>query len=233
MFIFDLGYILWVLLPGLLLGMWAQARVRSAYAEASQFTSRSGLSGAQVAAAIVQGAGIADVTVEPTEGFLSDHYHPLAKALRLSQDNFGGRSLAAIGVAAHEAGHAVQHAQGYWPLQLRSALVPACQVGQWIGQLAMMLGLVLWFAGIGQTLLMVAILGYAAVFAFTLVTLPVEFDASRRALAVLGEQGYLTPDELPVVRRVLSAAALTYVASAVQVLLVLLYLISLLNRRQG
>jgi len=232
-FFFDLSYILWVMVPGLLIGLWAQARVKAAYAEAEQFVSRAGYSGAELADRILRGAGIADVEIEPTQGFLTDHYHPMLKALRLSEAHFHGRSLAAVGIAAHEAGHAIQHAQGYLPLQLRSALVPVCQVGQWIGQAAMMLGLVLWFTGVGQTVLLIAILGYAAVFAFTLVTLPVEFDASRRALAVLGERGYLAADELPVVRRVLSAAALTYVANAVQVLLVLLYLVSQYQRRNG
>lgn len=228
-----MSYILLVLVPGLLIAMWAQSRVRSAYAEAEQFVSRAGYSGAELADRILRGAGIADVEIEPTHGILTDHYHPLAKALRLSEAHFHGRSLAAVGIAAHEAGHAIQHAQGYVPLQLRSALVPVCQVGQWIGQVAMMIGFLLWGIGAGQTLLLLAILGYAAVFAFTLVTLPVEYDASARALRVLTDRGYLTADELPVVRRVLSAAALTYVANAVQVLLVLLYLLSMYQRRNA
>src|SRR3990167_8764025 len=110
------------MVPGLLIGLWAQARVKAAYAEAEQLVSRAGYSGAELADRILRGAGIADVEIEPTQGFLTDHYHPMLKALRLSEAHFHGRSLAAVGIAAHEAGHAIQHAQGYLPLQLRSAL---------------------------------------------------------------------------------------------------------------
>lgn len=229
---FDLNYLLLVVVPGVLLGLWAQATVKSAVARASQIRSRRGLTGAHVARAILAAEGIDDVQVEPTEGILTDHYHPMAKALRLSGAHYGGDSLAAVGIAAHEVGHALQHAQGYLPLQLRSALVPACVAGQWVGQLAMMFGALLMYASpaLGQPILMLSIAGYGLVLLFTLVTLPVEFNASSRALAVLGARGIVDEDELPEVRRMLNAAALTYVASAVQVLLVVLYLLSLLAR---
>jgi hypothetical protein len=231
--IFDLNYLWMVVIPGLILGLWAQAKVRSAYARASRIPMRRGWSGAQVAEAILEGAGVHDVSVEPTHGFLSDHYHPTQKKLRLSESNYAGQSLAAAGVSAHEVGHALQHARGYLPLQLRSFLVPVCMAGQWIGQIAMMAGLLFSF-GVhtrwGPTLLGIAILGYAAVFLFTLVTLPVEFNASKRAMLVLADQGILTREELPEAKAVLDAAALTYVASAVQVLLTLLYLVSLFTR---
>lgn len=231
--VFDLNYVLIVLIPGLILGLWAQAKVHSAYARASRLRTRRGVTGAEVARAILDTSGIHDVSVEPTRGLLSDHYHPLQKRLRLSEDNYAGDSVAAAGVAAHEVGHALQHAQGYVPLMVRSALVPVCVAGQWIGQIAMLAGVLFSFVlptGFGQTMLIWAILGYGAVFAFTLVTLPVEFNASSRALRILAAEGILGEDELPEAKRVLDAAALTYVASAVQVLLVLIYLITLLNR---
>jgi len=229
----DWHYILLVVLPGLLLGLWAQARVRSAYARASQIHSRRGLSGQSTAQAILDSEGITDVAIEPTSGFLTDHYHPVEKVLRLSEENYEGTSLAAVGVAAHEVGHAIQHAHGYAPLMPRSVLVPVCTVGSWIGQIALLFGGLLGFASpvLGRTVLFWGILGYSAVFLFTLVTLPVEFNASSRALRVLAEQGILDEDEIPEVKSVLGAAGWTYVAASVQVLLVLLYLLELFNRR--
>jgi Zn-dependent membrane protease YugP len=233
MMTFDWRYILLVLLPGLVLGLWAQARVRSAYGRASQIRSRRGLTGRSTAQAILDAEGIPGVAIEPTSGFLTDHYHPGEKVLRLSEENFEGSSLAAVGVAAHEVGHAIQHARGYAPLTLRSALVPVCTVGSWIGQLALLFGGLLAFTSpvLGRTVLFWGILGYSAVFLFTLVTLPVEFNASSRALRVLAERGILDEDELPEVKSVLGAAGWTYVAASVQVLLVLLYLLDLFHRR--
>jgi Zn-dependent membrane protease YugP len=172
------------------------------------------------------------VVVEPTHGFLSDHYHPLKKKLRLSEANHSSTSIAAAGISAHEVGHALQHAQGYLPLMFRSILVPVTTVGSWIGQIAMLAGFLFTFGfqtTFGQTLLIIAILGYATVFLFTLVTLPVEFNASSRALRVLMTEGILDEDELVEARSVLRAAAMTYVASAVQILLILLYLFMLLG----
>jgi Zn-dependent membrane protease YugP len=231
MFYFDPVYLIFAL-PGILLGLWAQAKVHSAYAEASRIRSRRGLTGAQVARAILEAEGIRDVKVEPTHGFLSDHYHPIEKALRLSEANYESDSLAAVGVSAHEVGHAIQHARGYFPLMMRSALVPVCSVGSWVAQIALLLGgLFLATApGLGQTLLFWALLGYGAIFLFTLVTVPVEFNASKRALAVLSEGGIVSADELPEVKRVLDAAALTYVAGLISALGMLLYVLSLYSR---
>ena len=231
MFYFDLVYLIFAL-PCILLGLWAQAKVHSAYAEASRIRSRRGLTGARVAREILEAEGIRDVKVEPTHGFLSDHYHPIEKALRLSEANYESDSLAAVGVSAHEVGHAIQHARGYFPLMMRSALVPVCSVGSWVAQIALLLGgLFLATApGLGQTLLFWALLGYGAIFLFTLVTVPVEFNASKRALAVLSEGGIVTADELPEVKRVLDAAALTYVAALVSALGMLLYVLSLYSR---
>lgn len=217
----------WMLLvlPAALFGLYAQFRVKSAYARASRIRSRRGLTGAETAGAILAAEGVEGVGIEATGGFLSDHYHPLEKKLRLSTANYEGDSLAAVGIAAHEVGHALQDARGYFPLMIRSALVPLCQVGSFLGQFAILFGLLLLAAPIGKMLLFWGILGYAAVFLFTLVTVPVEFDASRRALRVLADRGLVEPDELPEVRRVLGAAALTYVASAVSVLGTLLHLL--------
>jgi Zn-dependent membrane protease YugP len=219
-------------LPGMLLGLWASSRVRSAYARASQIPSRRGRTGADVAREILDLERIGDVVVEPTGGFLSDHYHPVERTLRLSEDNYHGDSLAAVGISAHEVGHAIQHARGYLPLMLRSALVPLCQVGGMVAQLAMLGGLLLMMMSpvLGRTLLLWAVLGYGAVFLFTLVTVPVELNASSRALRVITEAGLVDDDELPEVRRVLGAAALTYVAAAVSVLGTLLYAIHLYGR---
>ena len=229
----DWQYLLIVLLPSLAIGIWAQARVRSAYGRASRIPSRRGMTGAEAARSILGSAGVGGVAIEPSEGFLTDHYHPILRKLRLSHANYAGDSLAAVGIAAHEAGHAIQHARGYLPLMLRSTLVPAVQVGNWLGMIAMGLGFFLIYAApaLGKTVLFFGILGYTAVFLFTLVTVPVEYNASSRALAVLTGQGIISEDEVPEVRNVLNAAALTYVAAAVTALLNLLYLIMLFNRR--
>lgn len=225
---------LWLILalPGILLGIWASAKVQSAYARAKQIPSRRGLTGAATAQAILDSEDVRGVSVEPTGGFLSDHYHPVQRTLRLSEENYHGDSLAAVGVAAHEVGHAIQHSRRYLPLMLRSALVPACQIGNLIAQIAIFGGILLMAASpvLGRTLLFWAIVGYAAVFLFTLVTVPVELDASARALRVLADRRIVGDDELPEVRRVLNAAALTYVAAAVSVLGSLLYAISLYGR---
>jgi uncharacterized protein len=231
MWMFDPTLLLFIV-PGLLLGMWAQAKVKSAYARASRIRSRRGLTGAQTAQAIMDYEGVTGVDVESTPGFLSDHYHPLLKKLRLSDPVYSGESLAAVGIAAHEVGHAIQHSRKYVPMYLRSALVPLCTVGSVLGQVAMGIGVLLAFMGfvLGQWILLAGIAGFALVFLFTIVTLPVEFNASKRALAILSDRGLVTADELPEVKGVLDAAALTYVASAVSVLGTLLQLVFLYNR---
>jgi len=220
------------IVPGLLLGLWAQAKVRSAYARASKIRSRRGLTGAATAQALMDYEGVHGVAIESTPGMLSDHYHPLIHKLRLSEAVYGGDSLAAVGIAGHEVGHAIQHARHYAPMYLRSALLPLCNVGGVLGQLAMGIGVLLAYMGfaLGQWMLLGGIIGFSIVFLFTLVTLPVEFNASKRALAILSNRGLVTADELPEVKGVLDAAALTYVASAVSVLGTLLQLVFIYNR---
>ncbi len=225
MLFFDPLYLLF-LAPGMLLAMWAQYKVQSTFSRYSQVTTRRGWSGAQIAQAILDVNGIGDVAIEPVQGFLSDHYDPRHKVLRLSPDVYSGRSVAAAGVAAHEVGHAIQHARGYAFLQMRTALVPALQVTSNLAMPAMILGLVLMsagMAGLGQVAFLLGVAAFALMILFQLVTLPVEFDASRRALIAIEKGHLVTADELAGARQVLTAAALTYVAAAVTAVLQLLY----------
>lgn len=226
---FDPMYLVF-LAPGLLLALWAEAKVKSAYAMASRRPAASGLSGAEAAERILQMARIHDVRIEPIKSMLGDHYDPRGKVLRLSPDVYSGSSLAALGIAAHEAGHAIQHATSYGPLALRSGLLPVAAFGSQISFLLILAGLILapfyWLAWVGLALFGVAVL-------FQLVTLPVEFDASRRARAILLTNGLISPSEDPVVGKVLNAAALTYVAAAVTALLQLLYFASLVAGRRN
>jgi Zn-dependent membrane protease YugP len=214
---FDPVYLLFAL-PGLLLSLWASFRVRSAFAKYSQVGTENGYSGAEAAQALLQRAGIHDVEVVPTEGYLSDHYDPTAKRLALSPDVYAGRSVAAIGIAAHETGHAIQHANDYAPLWIRSALVPLAGVGSSIGYIVMAVGLFL-----SPYVVLTGILIFSAVLLFQLVTLPVEFDATARAKAIAVESGIIRPYEREGMDRVLNAAALTYVAAVVSTLFVILY----------
>jgi Zn-dependent membrane protease YugP len=223
---FDPIYFLF-LAPGMLLALWAQWRVKSAYAKASQIRPRSGLSGAEAAAAVLESAGIPvsnytggqGVGIEATHGFLSDHYDPRAKVLRLSPDVYGGQSLAALGIAAHEAGHAIQDATRYPLLGLRNLLVPIAGFGSNVSWLLILLGFVL----ASFHLVLAGIIAFSTTVVFQLVNLPVEFDASSRAKAMLIDRGLISPDEAPVVKKVLSAAALTYVAATLTAVLTLLY----------
>ena len=218
---FDPLYFLFAL-PAMLLGLWAQFRVKGTFNKFSQVRSARGMTGAQAARSILDSAGLCNVAVERSGGFLSDHYDPRSKTLRLSDATFASPSVAALGVAAHEAGHALQDQQNYAPLRLRSSLVPAVQFGSWLGPIIFMAGLFL-SSTIGTSLAWVglAIFGVSAVFA--LVTLPVEFDASKRAKQILVAQGILGEQEMVGVNRVLDAAALTYVAAAIQAVTTLLY----------
>lgn len=209
--------------PFMLLSMWASWRVKSTFSHWSQAGVRSGLTGADVARRILADHGVRDVAVEATDGFLSDHYDPQAKALRLSPDVYHGRSVAALGVAAHEVGHAIQHAHKYAPLAFRSAIVPLANIGSQLGMWIFMIGLAMSASGAGKTLAIVGIGLFGCSTLFTLVTLPVEFDASRRALLTLEQGGHLRADELDGARRVLGAAALTYVAAAATSIATLLY----------
>lgn len=218
--IFDPLYLA-VMVPGLLLSLWASFTVKSTFRRYSEVRPRSGLSGAEAARELLRRKGVHDVKVEPVQGFLSDHYDPGAKRLRLSPDVYEGRSLAALGVAAHEAGHAIQHATSYWPLGFRSLIVKPAMLGQNLGMYAVIGGAFLNMSG----LIWVGIIMFSAFLLFTLITLPVEFNASSRAVAVLQETGMVTAEEAPHTRKVLNAAALTYVAAAIAAVLQLLYLL--------
>jgi uncharacterized protein len=205
--------------PGLLLSMLASWMVKSAFSRYSQVRTMNGLTGAEAAERMLASAGVRDVTVERTDGFLSDHYNPLTKKLALSEEVYGSASIAAVGVACHEAGHAVQHANHYAPMWLRSALVPTANIGSNIGYAVMMIGLFMQSTGM---VLAGAVL-FSMVLLFQIVTLPVEFDASSRAKRLAVEYGIISESERPGMDRVLNAAALTYVAAVVLTLLTLLY----------
>lgn len=226
---FDPTYLL--VLIGAVLCIWAQMRVSSTYKKYARVRSRSGLTGAQAAQRILQMSGIYDVRIEHVRGELTDHYDPSNKVLRLSDSVYGSDSIAAIGVAAHECGHAVQHDKGYAPLSIRSALVPVANIGSRAGIPIIILGAIL---GMNQVLIQIGIWAFALAVLFQLVTLPVEFNASGRALAMLGDYGMLEQDETRGCRKVLSAAALTYVAAAASAILQLFRLILLFgdNRRR-
>lgn len=215
---FDPMYFLF-LVPAMLLAAWAQWRVHSAYSEASRIPPQSGYSGAETAAHLLRSAGVPGVDIEPVEGFLSDHYVPGQHILRLSPDVYAGRSLAALGIAAHECGHALQDAGRYPLLVLRNGLVPLASLGGNLSWIIMLVG----FALASFQLILVGIAAFSLTVLFQLVNLPVEFDASRRARVALLETGLVTPEEDRVVAKVLNAAALTYVAATLSSILTLLY----------
>jgi Zn-dependent membrane protease YugP len=211
----------WFFLPGLILGLYAQFKLTSTYNKYIQVPNESGLSGAQAAREILDSSGLPDVPVAEVAGRLTDHYDPAKRALFLSSDNFHGRSVAAVGVAAHEAGHALQHKAAYVPLHLRMVLVPitgfASQAVYWI----LLLGMFMHFA----RLVWPAIIAFSIITLFQLITLPVEFDASRRAKEMLLRLGLVRKEESRAVSQVLSAAALTYVAAMVASLFDLLHFV--------
>jgi Zn-dependent membrane protease YugP len=215
---FDPMYFL-ILAPGILLALWAQLRVQIAFSRAKQIRAQSGYSGAQAAAALLQSAGISGVRIEPVEGFLSDHYVPGQRVLRLSPDVYAGRSLAALGVAAHECGHAMQEARRYPLLILRNGLVPLAGIGSNLAWIIIMAGFFLQLAG----LIYIGIAAFSVTVVFQLVNLPVEFDASRRARVALVDAGLVTTEEDRTVASVLNAAALTYVAATLTAVLTLIY----------
>lgn len=222
--IFDATYMLFVL-PALALSLWASWRTRSAFKKYSKVRVVSGMTGAQAAKRLLDAAGISDVEIVPTRGTLSDHYNPVTKKLALSEPVYGTASVAAVGVACHEAGHAIQHARAYKPLWLRSLLVPTANIGSSLGYLTMMLGLFLLYAGqeLGQGVILFGAVLFSAVLLFQVVTLPVEFDASARAKKLAFEHGIVMDQEREGMAKVLNAAALTYVAAVVSTLMTLLY----------
>jgi Zn-dependent membrane protease YugP len=213
---------LWIICAGipLLFGLWAQLKVKSTFKKYSEVRPRNGMSGAEAAAAVLRSSGLDGLSIKPIEGHLTDHYNPRDRTLNLSADVGQASSIAAMGVAAHEAGHAVQDANRYWPMRFRQTLVPAAQIGSSLWFFPVILGFI--FASTG--LITIGLVLFAAIVLFQLVTLPVEFDASRRALVALQSQGLLADDEVSGARKVLSAAALTYVAGFVASLGQLIYL---------
>lgn len=218
MLFFDPMYLLFIA-PAAILAAWAQWRVHSAYAAASEMEPASGLTGAQAAAVILDHSGVQGLQVEMADGFLTDHYDPSAKVLRLSPDVYNGRSLAALGIAAHESGHALQDAGRYPLLALRSGLVPLASLG---GNLSWILMLVGFFLH-SFNFVMLGIGAFSLTVIFQLINLPVEFDASSRAKQMLAQLNLITPQEAPAVARVLSAAAMTYVAATLMSVMQLLY----------
>jgi Zn-dependent membrane protease YugP len=221
---FDPMYFVF-LAPGMLLAMWAQWRVRSAYSTASRIAPASGLNGAQAADQVMRAAQVPGVEIEPVQGFMTDHYDPRGKVLRLSPEVYSGRSLAALGIAAHEAGHAIQDARHYAPLVIRNGLVPLASVGSSLSWIIIIAGFVLAQVNhaLGNTLVLAGIGAFSLVVVFQLVNLPVEFDASRRARIALIDGGLITHDEDAYVKKVLDAAALTYVAATLSSVMTLLY----------
>lgn len=225
----DPTYILVVI--GAVICMIASARVKGTFNKYSQLRSMSGMNGAQVAQRVLQAAGIYDVQVRHVSGSLTDHYDPRTKTVNLSDPVYNATSVAALGVAAHECGHAIQHAKSYAPLSIRSALVPIANFGSMLAWPVILIGLLFNTRSSGL-IIDIGILLFSAAVLFQLVTLPVEFDASRRALVMLRTQGILADDELGYTRRVLKSAALTYVASAAAAILQLLRIILITNGRR-
>lgn len=220
-----------LVLIGLLFCLVASARVRSTYAKYGRVRSHSGLTGREAAERILRSAGIYDVRIEHVSGNLTDHFDPKNRVLRLSDATYQSASVAAVGVAAHECGHAIQHSRGYAPLKLRSTIVPVANFGSAIAWPLILLGL-LFNSRSSYLLIQIGILAFSFAVLFQLVTLPVEFNASRRAVQILGDSGMLLPDELSMTKKVLRAAALTYVAGAASAILQLLRIILLTGGRR-
>jgi Zn-dependent membrane protease YugP len=223
---FDIYYLV-LILPAMLLGLWAQARVNSTFNRYSHVRCRQGYTGSQIARRILDANGLTDVRIEGIRGNLTDHYDPTARVVRLSDSVYDSPSIAAIGVAAHEVGHAIQHANSYAPLTLRNAIIPVTNIGSKLSIPLILLGVVMSF----QPLVTLGIVAFSLMAVFQLVTLPVEFNASSRALATLNGEHYLDEEEVYGARKVLSAAALTYVAALVMSLAQLMRMIALFGNR--
>ena len=213
--------VVWLLCMGvpLLMGLWAQSKVKRTFAKWSEVPVHNGMTGAQAAAEVVRASGLPDVEIRAVEGRLSDHYDPRNRTLNLSPDVGQASTVAALGVAAHEAGHAIQDGRGYWPMRVRQTVVPVASIGSSLAFPLIFLGFILGSLG----LVNVGLALFTAIVLFQLITLPVEFDASRRALVALSDGGLLTTEELGGARQVLSAAAWTYVAAFVASVAQLLY----------
>ena len=226
---YDPTYIL--VMIGVVICLLASAKMNSTFSKYSRVRSHSGMTGKEAAEALLHREGIDDVRVEYVAGNLTDHYDPRSKVLRLSDATYQQTSVAAIGVAAHECGHAIQHARGYAPLSIRSALVPVANFGSSIAWPLIIVGLIM-NSQTSQLFLNLGVIAFSMAVLFQIVTLPVEFNASRRALKILGNTGMLYPDEVRETRKVLTAAALTYVAGAASAILQLLRLIMISNSRR-
>lgn len=226
MYFYDWTYA--ILIPGIILTLIAQSMVQGTFNKYAKVASRRGITARQLAEHLLASEGVTNVEVERTRGHLSDHYDPSSLTLRLSDSTADSTSVAALGVAAHECGHVLQHRDGYGPLMLRTAAVPVVGWGSNLAWPLFLLGFVLSW----QPLVNAGIILFGAVVAFSLITLPVEFNASRRAIAALSDGGYLDSDEITGAKKVLSAAAMTYVASAAMAILQMLRLLALANRRR-
>ncbi|WMJ82097.1 zinc metallopeptidase [Clostridium sp. MB40-C1] len=222
--IFDSTFI--ILIPAMLISLWAQMKVKSAFYKYSRVRSINGYTGAQVARMLLDAEGLYDVPVQQIGGSLTDHYDPRGRVMRLSEDVYGSTSIAAIGVAAHETGHAIQHQKEYAPLQIRGAIVPLVNFSSNASWVIFFLGFILRI----PSLVNIGIYLFSAVVIFQLITLPVEFDASNRALKILSQRGILYGDEVKGAKSVLTAAAMTYVAAALMAISQLIRLLALSNR---
>ena len=220
MFWIDYWYVVLVL-PAIILALVVQIKMSATYSKYSKVYSRSGVTAEEAARRILNANGLYDVTIERVSGNLTDHYDPRTNTVRLSDSVYGSNSLAAVGVAAHEVGHAIQHARDYFPMKVRSAIIPATNFGAGISPLILIIGVIF----MSDPLIIAGIALYSLTAVFQLVTLPVEFNASRRALETLDNYGILERDELPQVRKVLGAAAMTYIASLLVSLMYILRLV--------
>ena len=226
-----------VLIPAMIFAFWAQFKVNSTFNQYAKVYNRRGLTGAEAARRVLDANGLHNVTIEHIRGHLTDHYDPRANVIRLSDATYASTSVAAIGVAAHEAGHAVQHAVGYVPIKLRSAIIPLTRFGSFLAMPLFLIGLLMGSGsylgyGIGTIFMVTGILFFSFSTLFQLVTLPTEFNASARAMKALEDGGLLAADELPAAKATLSAAAMTYVAALATSLASLLRLILIFNRRR-
>ncbi len=227
-FFMDYYYIILVI-PAMILAVWAQFKVKSTYNKFSKVSNNKGITGAYAAQAVLTHYGITDVRIEQVSGKLTDHYDPKAKVIRLSQGVYGSTTIAAVGIACHEAGHAAQHAQNYAPIKIRNSLVPVCNIGSTLGIPLAILGYFLGF----EPLISIGLLLYAAIALFQVVTLPVELNASKRAMKVIDETGLLYDDEQGGAKKVLTAAAMTYIASMLVAIANLLRLILRFSNRRN
>lgn len=231
MIVFDPVYFLFIT-PALLLALWAQGRVRASFAEASRVPAR--LTGRGAARLVLDAAGLRQVPIEPVAGMMTDHYDPRHKVLRLSEGVYNQPTLAAVGIAAHEAGHAIQDATRYWPLVVRNLAVPIASTGSGLGMMVLFLGLILSASSpVGQWLMVAGMVMFGGVVFFQIINLPVEFNASRRAKQQLASHGIVTPAEMAYVDKVLDSAAWTYVAATLQSIMILLYVLMRVQGRRS